>query len=75
MQHTLFGDLGIELVESYIAPQDLDLDGLLTGQDIIRKGSWVMAVHVTDDDLWQQVKDGEITGFSIGGVATVLDDD
>lgn len=72
LQHTTFGDLGVELVESYIAPQDIDFGGELTGDQIIKKGSWVFAVHVSDDTVWSAVKNGEITGFSIGGTATVL---
>jgi hypothetical protein len=74
IQHKVFGDLGLELVESYVAPQDLDFDGALVGDAVIRKGSWVLVVHVTDDALWQTVKDGGITGFSMGGVATVYAD-
>lgn len=71
LQHTIFGEIGVELVESYIAPQDLDFDGELDADSIIRKGSWVMVVRVLDEDLWRAVKEGGITGFSIGGVATV----
>jgi hypothetical protein len=75
LQHKYFGDLGLELVESYIAPQDLDFGGELAPDDLIRKGSWVMVVHVTEDLLWQQVQEGGITGFSIGGVASVATSD
>ncbi len=49
-------------VESYITPQDMTL-----GTELVPKGSWVMAVHVPDDKLWQMVKSGEINGFSIRG--------
>lgn len=51
-----------EVVESYIAPVDLTLGG-----QMVKKGSWVIAVHVTDPDLWAAVKAGEYTGFSVGG--------
>lgn len=71
VQHLIFGENGLELAESFIAPQDLDFDGELDTDDVIRKGSWVMVVKVTDDALWRSVKEGGITGFSIGGVATV----
>ena len=54
---------GAEVVESYLAPADLELGG-----QIISRGTWIMGVHVTDDDLWQAVKSGDYTGFSIGGV-------
>jgi hypothetical protein len=39
--------------------------------DTIKAGSWVMSVRVLDDTVWQEVLDGGITGFSIGGIATV----
>ena len=35
----------------------------------MRKGTWLLAVHILADDLWAQVKDGQLTGFSIGGAA------
>jgi hypothetical protein len=40
----------------------------------VKKGSWLMTVHVSSDKTWRDVKDGKITGFSIGGVATVAND-
>ena len=49
------------LVESYILPVDLEVDE----ETIIPKGSWIMGVRVTDDDAWQAVKDGKLSGFSI----------
>lgn len=51
-----------EVVESYLAPADMELGG-----QKISKGSWVMAVHVIDDELWKSVKSGDYSGFSIGG--------
>ncbi|CAH1059444.1 XkdF-like putative serine protease domain-containing protein [Paenibacillus pseudetheri] len=38
------------------------------GDQQIVKGSWVAAVKVTDDDTWEAIKKGEITGFSMWGV-------
>jgi len=51
-----------EVVESYTAPQDLEING-----HKVKKGSWIMSVHISDDNLWRQVKEGVITGFSVGG--------
>ena len=67
IRHRTVGDshsqaAGAEVVESYLAPADLELGG-----QIISRGSWVMGVHVTDDALWEAVKSGDYTGFSIGG--------
>ncbi|HET6999345.1 MAG TPA: XkdF-like putative serine protease domain-containing protein [Solirubrobacterales bacterium] len=51
-------------VESFIAPCDLDY----YGRPVI-KGSWVMASHVAAPEIWAQIKQGELTGYSIGGTA------
>ncbi|MED4749941.1 XkdF-like putative serine protease domain-containing protein [Brevibacillus choshinensis] len=61
-QHDLDADKGY-VVESYIAPVDMEL-----GDQEIKKGSWVAGVKVTDDDTWEQIEKGEITGFSMWGV-------
>lgn len=53
------------IIESYIAPTDFKCNG-----QPVRKGSWVMAVKVHDKGLWQAVKKGEITGFSIAGTGS-----
>ena len=66
LMHKVFGAIGVELVESFIAPVDFDLNGRA-----IKKGTWIMTVHVVSDSVWKDIKDGKITGFSIGGVATV----
>ncbi|WP_409177490.1 XkdF-like putative serine protease domain-containing protein [Brevibacillus fortis] len=61
-QHDLDTDKGY-VVESYIAPVDMEL-----GDQEIKKGSWVAGVKVTDTDTWEQIEKGEITGFSMWGV-------
>tara|TARA_B100001123_G_scaffold170526_1_gene196181 strand:- start:38232 stop:39752 length:1521 start_codon:yes stop_codon:yes gene_type:complete len=53
-----------DIVESYIAPADLDIGG-----QQIRKGSWVMVTKVHDDSMWSGIKKGAYTGYSIGGYA------
>lgn len=52
-------------VQSFIAPVDYTL-----GDEEIKKGTWMLVSKVLDDDIWQQVKDGELRGYSIGGKAT-----
>lgn len=61
-QHDLDADKGY-VVESYIAPCDMEI-----GDQVIAKGSWVAGVKVTDDDTWEDIQKGEITGFSMWGV-------
>lgn len=54
----------VKILESYLAPAEFEADGTR-----IKKGTWLLAVRVVDDELWKQVKAGELTGFSIGGSA------
>jgi site-specific DNA-adenine methylase len=54
----------VKILESYLAPAPFELDGTQ-----VRKGTWLLAVRVLDDELWAQIKAGELTGFSIGGSA------
>lgn len=35
------------------------------------KGTWILYARIRDDKLWNKFKKGEITGWSIGGVALV----
>ncbi len=55
-----------EVVESYIAPQDMDWEGQY-GPQQVKKGAWVLAVKINDKKEWQKVLDGEYQGFSVGG--------
>lgn len=69
-----FGNLGLmhkvnvsgkaRVLESYIAPVAFKVGG-----QAIKKGTWMLAVRVLDDELWKAIKGGELTGFSIGGSA------
>ena len=54
----------LKIVESYIVPIEMQLNG-----EIVKKGSWLMATLVLDDTIWDRIKKGEISGYSIGGVA------
>jgi DNA adenine methylase len=56
----------IDLVESWVAPMSL-----VIGSTPVPQGGWVITVRVNDDGIWTKVKNGELTGFSIGGTAKV----
>jgi hypothetical protein len=57
-------DDAAKFIESYVTPADMNVEGV-----IIKKGSWVATMKVKNDSLWQAVKEGEFTGFSIGCMA------
>jgi hypothetical protein len=60
------------IVESYISPVDMVL-----GERLIKAGSWLVVTQMYDDEIWEEVKKGNLTGVSIGGYAQTqyLDED
>lgn len=62
LQHNYKNLDNASVIESYIAKCDMDIDG-----EAVKKGSWVMTVEV-DENTFEKVNKGEITGFSMGGV-------
>jgi len=54
------------VVESWLAPKDMEL----YGQDV-KKGTWLVGVHVNDDERWNMVKSGDYNGFSIHARAKI----
>jgi rubrerythrin len=64
MHERTLADNRIRILESYVAPIDMTIEG----RDV-KKGTWLLAARVVDDDLWQAVKDGRLTGWSIEGTA------
>ena len=53
---------GISIVESFLAPVAFEL-----GDQLVTKGTWVMAAKVHDDGLWKAVNDGRFRGWSFEG--------
>ncbi len=65
IQHTKAAGDKIKILESWIQRDDAAIDG-----QIVKAGTWLLGVRIVDDELWQAVKDGSFTGFSIGGMAS-----
>ncbi|MHC9079927.1 XkdF-like putative serine protease domain-containing protein [Bacillus altitudinis] len=63
-QHDFQGGVG-EVVESYIAPSDFEM-----GDEMIKKGSWVLVTKASQD-IWDQIQQGHITGYSMAGTADI----
>lgn len=70
IQHCFEKADGCEVVESYVAKSDMEIEG-----EAIKKGSWIMTMEVSDTDVWDSIQKGDITGFSMGGVGTYSDVD
>ena len=58
----------VRVLESYICPADTYIEG-----QFVRKGTWLLAARVLDEQLWQAVKEGRLTGWSIEGYALAMD--
>ncbi len=73
IQHEFQPIEGATVVESWIEKADCEIEG-----QPIKKGTWLMTVEISDnEDVWQAVEKGELTGFSMGGVGkySEVDDD
>lgn len=56
-----------EVVESYIAPTDFTL-----GEQEVKKGAWVLVTKASDE-VWEAIKKGEYTGYSLAGTAETIE--
>ena len=63
IQHSFEEAEGLTVVESSVTKADQEIDG-----QTIKKGTWLMTVEVANDDVWEAIEKGEITGLSMGGV-------
>ena len=70
LQHSFEPLEGAAVVESWVAKADFDIDG-----EPISKGTWLMTVEVTDEEVWNGIEKGEITGFSMGGMGDYSEED
>jgi DNA adenine methylase len=64
LQHKINVSGQVKVLENWIARKDEQIDGQL-----VKEGTWLMGIRVVDDKLWERVKSGSLTGFSIGGFA------
>lgn len=62
LQHQTFVNGKIKILESYICPCDAEIGGQL-----VKAGTWLMGFRVLDKSIWEAVKEGLLTGLSIGG--------
>ena len=70
VEHSANANWDVVLLETYLAPADIVMEGSDGEEHTIKKGSWVMSHRVESRDLWDQIKSGDLTGYSIGGRAT-----
>jgi site-specific DNA-adenine methylase len=59
----------IQILESTIVRWPGTMTDPQGKQQKIRKGTWLLGLKIHDDQIWQKILRGEITGLSIGGTA------
>jgi len=52
------------VLESYVAPDDLTIAG-----HRVKKGSWLLTTRILDKNVWEDIKSGKLTGYSMAGYA------
>lgn len=57
-------EVKVKVLESYIAPVDFTIES-----QQIKKGSWLLTTRILDEHIWEQIKNRELTGYSMAGWA------
>jgi hypothetical protein len=65
MFHMVMTD-SFSIIESYLAPTTMILN-----KSVVEQGEWLVTLQVHSEDVWEMIKNDEITGVSIGAVASV----
>lgn len=69
IQHSFQPFSGATTVESWVTKSDQKI-----GDQDIQKGTWMMTMKITDPEVFEAVQKGDITGFSMGGSGTYVED-
>lgn len=56
------------VVESWIVPQDIEYINPQGKKVVVTKGTWMMGTKIHDQEVWKQVKERKLTGYSIGAL-------
>lgn len=70
LQHSFEPMSNATVVETWIAKADFQI-----GDEVVKQGTWLMTVEVTDTAVWEAIQKGDITGFSMGGVGKYSEED
>ena len=62
---------GIENLGNWIEDEDCNCEEYGFEQGTIPYGSWMMRLHISNDEVWQRIKDNELRGFSVELFASI----
>ena len=66
LMHEQFINDQAVIIDTFVAPVKMTIEGRK-----IKKGTWLIGMRILSEKLFNDVKAGRLTGFSIGGIATV----
>ena len=64
VMHTRINNEGVEVLANWITETDTEING-----KIVPSGSWMATFAVTNEELLSSIKDGSISGISLGSVS------
>ncbi|WP_295591232.1 XkdF-like putative serine protease domain-containing protein [uncultured Methanobrevibacter sp.] len=64
VMHTRIKNEGVEVLANWITESDTELNG-----KVVPSGSWMATFAVTNEELLSSIKDGSISGLSLGSVS------
>ena len=67
-QHSFKAEDGLFVAQSFVAQEDMSMFG-----ETVIKGTWMMKVRILDEDIWNKIESGEITGLSMGGTGDIIE--
>ena len=70
LQHSFEPLEGAHVVETHVAKSDE-----MYGDETVTKGTWVMTMEIENQDVFEAIQKGEITGLSMGGVGVYSEED
>lgn len=62
LEHNTFTE-GAYLIQSFIKDEEMGINP--KGFEDCANGSWLVSYKITDEGLWQEIKQGNLTGFSV----------
>jgi DNA adenine methylase len=65
LMHRELANGRIVILENYLAPCDF----VAENGEPVKEGTWLQGRGYRDHEIWQKIKNGELTGLSIGGSA------
>lgn len=68
LMHKDWSDTNGDIVECYIAPTDMVVNG-----QAVKKGTWLLGI-IWNPEIFKQIENGTLTGYSMGGKGVRIPD-